>query len=282
MRFSVLTARNLGNWKASRGKTMDEARAVLFDPARLDLRFRLLEEMPLRCFDNQTNEDFQLFILTSSLVEKQHLDRLHDLAASRPYARIRTVEPGSNISVSARRCVAEKPVDKLVVTYRIDDDDGVHPEFIADLHRHRTAANFLKIVSCEQGLFLKHHRSGFQVQDVIYPKNAFGLAFVSRGRATIYDTGSHTRVRDGRLVINSRPRAWIRSLHGASDSGASTRRDEAVKTVSVSTIRTELPEYAFLNFEAIRPLLDVPKRRRSVLRRLGKLVWPGAVGRGAL
>lgn len=272
MRFSVLTARNLGNWKASRGKTLDEARAVLFEPARLEHRLRLLEELPLRCFDHQSNQDFQLFILTSSLIGKAHLDRLHDLTSGRPYLKVRTVTPDSNISMAARRCVAETAVQNLVVTFRIDDDDGVHPAFIDDLHRHRVKANFRKIVSCDQGLFLKYSKAGFAVKDVIYPNNAFGLAFVSGGRRTIYDTGSHFTIPASRLIINPRPRAWIRSLHGMSDSGRSMGSGDTVRRLPVPAIRAEMPEYCFLRFEAIRPLLADPQPKSPILRHVERLL----------
>ena len=273
MRFSVLTARNLGNWKVSRGQTVEAAQSLLFDPARLELRFRLLEEMPLRSFDHQSTDDFQLVILTSSLMPKLYLDRLQDLVSKRGYARIRAVSPDSNISVAARSSVAELPAANLVVTFRIDDDDALHPEFINDLHRHRVPENFQKIVTCDRGIFMQHHTTGFLVQEVVYPKNAFGLAFVSKGRRTIYDTGSHSQIRDQRLVINSRPRAWIRSLHDASDSGTSTRPGNTT-ALPTSEMRAELPQYAFLRFEAIQPLLGKPEHRQSNVRHLTGMALP--------
>src|SRR6056297_4223278 len=81
-------------WKSASSKVQE----ALFDPARLRKRFHLFQKMNLASLRDQSDPDFKLVILTSTLLPEDHLRLLteacHDvLGAER--TRILARAPGS-------------------------------------------------------------------------------------------------------------------------------------------------------------------------------------------
>ena len=106
----------------------------LYDPARLEERFRLFETTTLPCFKEQTDEDFQFLIVIGECLPKPALDRLHDLTAGMKQVRIIAREPMRQRKVmkeilNAARDNPEEPC----LQFRHDDDDAVSVDFVERL-----------------------------------------------------------------------------------------------------------------------------------------------------
>jgi hypothetical protein len=116
--------------------TVEAMSAFLFDPARLERRFRLFEALCLPCLKRQTDQDFTCVILTAADLPRPWADRLADLLAGCPWARIVPVAPMNHYkAVRTAFDTVEAEGFTHRTTFRLDDDDAVDPAHIARLRR---------------------------------------------------------------------------------------------------------------------------------------------------
>ena len=255
MRFSVVTQGNRGNFRATRKRELAEVAALILSPERLEARFAVFEAIPLRAFDAQTDQDFTLNIMFSALMPEAYQRRLTALAEPRPYIKLVAVTPDRRVDEVARSCVPE--VGGRCASFRIDDDDALNPGYVADLRAAATDDNVGKVVTLQNGVYLQPEGGDLLVQDVVYPANAYGLAFVSEDGTTIFDQGAHQKVRERPIAILRRPRAWIRTLHGGSDSGVRIDENKPFKRLPCEVVAAELADYAAIDFCDVHRLLSV-------------------------
>ena len=121
----------LGGFQVGHDTTADRI-AYLYDPARLEERFRLFETVALPCLMAQTDPDFEMIVLVGDRFPPVHLERLTALLAPLPQARI-VVEPPrphrevmKEILNKARHARSEP-----CVQFRFDDDDAIAVDFVA-------------------------------------------------------------------------------------------------------------------------------------------------------
>ncbi len=255
MRFSLVTDRNRGSFKLTRERTLEEAVSLIHDPERLEQRMALFESMPLRAFEQQTDQDFKLVVLTSTLLPKSIKRRLRKLAESRDFLVIKTAPPDRSLSraasMAARACI----IGERMVTFRIDDDDALAPDFVASLKALAASAASGDMVSFERGLYLQPDGEDFLLQDRTYRNIAIGLATLSDDGRTIFDRGSHVRSDRFPVHVDDRPEAWIRLLHGGSDSGARIDPALPVERIRPRDLAARLPGFARLGFDAVHAAL---------------------------
>lgn len=112
-------------------KTWEDAQSVLFAPARMAFRLRMLEEICLRSIENQTDTDFKLVILTSASLPTRYLNRLKEIIAPLPNAEI-VMKPRQwmiQATQAAMQSVVEPDAD-YVVNFRLDDDDALAIDYV--------------------------------------------------------------------------------------------------------------------------------------------------------
>lgn len=133
IRFSYLTE---GGFEMSR-KGEAAARAALFDPARLERRFRIFEALTLPSLDRQRDKDFTVALLTSADLPQPFLDRLHDMAATRPWLHVqpRPVESHFPATLQAFEDLPTHDGATHIAGFRLDDDDAIHHAMIGRLRR---------------------------------------------------------------------------------------------------------------------------------------------------
>lgn len=69
-------------------ETLEDRRHFLYNPERLEERFRLFETSTLPCFREHTDEDFLLLVAVGECLPNAALDRLMDLASGIKQFRI--------------------------------------------------------------------------------------------------------------------------------------------------------------------------------------------------
>ena len=116
--------------------TTQERIAYLYDEARLEERFRLLETVALPCLKAQTDADFSMVFLIGDQFPAQHTKRLESLLSDLPQAVIHREPPRQHREVmkevlNAARINPKEPC----LQFRYDDDDAVSVDFISRLHR---------------------------------------------------------------------------------------------------------------------------------------------------
>jgi hypothetical protein len=261
MRFSLVTDRNRGNFRLTRERSLEESLSLIHDPDRLAQRLALFEALPLRCFEQQTDPDFKLVVLTSTLLPKPVKRQLRKLAESRDFLVIKTAPPDRSLSqaasLAARACID----GRRMITFRIDDDDALATDYVASLRALADRAAPGDMISFERGLYLQPEGDAFLLQDRVYRNIAIGLATLSEDGRTIFDRGSHVRSDQFPVHVDERPQAWIRLLHEGSDSGARIDPDRPVDRLSPGAVAARVPGFGRLDFVAAHAALGAFRGR---------------------
>lgn len=216
--------------------------AQLYDPARLERRFHLFENLTLPSLLAQTDDDFQTIFLIGNSFPAVARDRLQAAVAPLPGASIVALPPLFHYKAT-QRAFAMVRDDKAshLTGFRLDDDDALDRGFIARLRAivrslvpHRPPKRPL-VVAANRGFFLKQSPGGNAVFDVI-EKQPLGV-----GLAMTVAAGEDENVfrRNHRLVpqyysifSDADTPAFIRCVHVDNDSkptqsGISHRLSEA-------------------------------------------------------
>jgi len=108
----------------------------LYDPVRLEERFRLFETVALPGLKAQTDVDFELLVVVGTSLPKPHLERLHDLVGTIPQVRVITEPPRPHREVMKEILnKARRDPSQPCAQFRFDDDDAVGVDFIAKLRK---------------------------------------------------------------------------------------------------------------------------------------------------
>ena len=252
VRFSVISRRGSGAYNSSRDKTFAEAAAVIFDHDRLRQRLELFELMPAASMKHQTDRDFSVKVLTSTELPAFARQRLESICSLD--ANLEIVDVGyedDTGAIMASFCSA----GERVITFRLDDDDAVHPEHVADLRRMAHGIEDA-ILTSPFGIYLQPHQAALLIDRVEYAQNAFGIGYISSHGQTIWDQGPHHKLDERKMVRNRRAGSWIRSTHAGSDSGTRIEYDVA-KLETVQQFAETESEYSFVNFQRLHSLLGV-------------------------
>jgi hypothetical protein len=261
MRFSVVTETHKKGYAATRDKTVEEALATILDPARIENRLRLVETMPLASLSAQTDSDFILHMLISTALQAEYKERIYALLERLPYLRITEIGLQDNVRDRMGELIV---VGEPTVTFRLDDDDAVGPHHIEDLRALATPENEGCFLSNPDGLYVQPEGDHLVVQEVTYVQNAFGIGYFSSIGESVFHKGKHN-VSTVRVATGNRPRAWVRSIHAASDS----REQFMPGSPAVPLKPADYPEFAFIDFEALRANLS-PIKKASFLKRAAR------------
>ena len=117
-------------------ETIEDRIAYLYEPARLEERFRLFEAVALPCLMAQTDPDFEMIVLVGDSLPKQHMARLKALLSPLPHARI-IVEPPRPHREVMKEILNKARLSRYepCVQFRFDDDDAIAVDFIAKLRK---------------------------------------------------------------------------------------------------------------------------------------------------
>ena len=135
VRFSVLM-QEAAEFRLSRGASFEERRAILFDPERLELRFRIFEAVTLPSALAQPSEAFSLLVASSTELPEPFRTRLNDLLAPHPNVHLIEVAPDQPLPAQTRQALDRMHPDAArMAVLRLDDDDGLASYFTEDLIR---------------------------------------------------------------------------------------------------------------------------------------------------
>lgn len=220
LRFSVLTP----TYYSERFSTLDKTSEHLFSDERMELRFRIFENLCLPSLIRQSDPDFDCVVLTAETLPLKHLQRLSDLIE--PLANIHCIPVGTDKHYQLIKGGYNTiPVDGCShrIMFRLDDDDAVDIDFIK--RTKHLAAGLLDVqgpdtpfvIAYNRGFYVETKDGGNDVFDaceraplstgttlvapVDYPRNPY--RYVHRVLAQHYNTFSDISVP-----------AFIRTVHG--------------------------------------------------------------------
>lgn len=208
-------------------ETIEDRRRYLYDPERLEERFRLFETATLPCFREQTDGDFELLVVIGDCLPRAAFDRLHDLTANLKQIRIVSRPPDRHRKVMKEILNgARNDPDAPCLQFRHDDDDAVSVDFV---ERLRIAAregkglmdnNKTVAIDFNCGFFARLDANGIQAARVYRALLGVGFGMhVSGGCPLTIMNFAHHRIGNFMPVI-SYPDApmWVRTLSRFNDS----------------------------------------------------------------
>jgi len=113
--------------------TIEARKAYLYDPDRLEERFRHFEAMTLPCISAQTDEDFQFLILIGEDFPQPFHDRLMDITAPTEQIKIVKRAPSNHRKVCQEVINTHRDNEDFCLQFRHDDDDAVAINYVAAL-----------------------------------------------------------------------------------------------------------------------------------------------------
>ncbi len=210
--------------------TVADRRAHLYNPARLEERFRLFESVTLPSFRTQTDGDYQLLVVVGDCLPRKALDRLKDLTADIKQVRIvqRPVEPSHKHRQVMKRILQEarSNPDRPCLQFRHDDDDSISIDFIERLRE--SADDVAGLIGKNQAIGLDFNNgyqasfgpNGVRAAQVYKSLLGVGLGMlIAGGCAHTIISFTHNRIGRFMPVVSYPDRPmWIRTLNNSNDS----------------------------------------------------------------
>lgn len=211
--------------------------AELYDPVRLDARFRLFERLTIPSLVAQTDGDFTLVAVIGLEFPTGARDRLQAALARLPNSRIVALPPMYHYP--ATQAAFDTVLDDRathLTSFRIDDDDAVDRNLIARLRETSRRLSGLKggktpfAIGFNRGFFLEIGPTGNSLYDVV-EKMPLGVGL---GLCAPVERRENIFARNHRLLpqffdcwTDAETPAFIRTVHEGNDSGAhlTGRRD---------------------------------------------------------
>lgn len=158
LRFSVLSP----TYYSERFSTLKETAAHLFSPERLELRFRIFEQLCLRSLMRQSDMDFTLVVLTAKALPAPYMIRLLDLLDPLPNVVCHPVDAGVHYRM-LKQGYAIVPPEKAShqILFRLDDDDAVDIDFV---RRSKHLAKGMITLQGSDTPFILANNRGFYAQ----------------------------------------------------------------------------------------------------------------------
>ena len=124
VRFSYLSE---GGFAMS-DQGQDAVRDILYDPARLERRFHMFENLALHSIKRQRNPNFKVGVLIGDSFPDAARERLEKLGKDVPQIQIISLPPLVHFNAIRRAygAIEDDPTATHIATFRLDDDDAMH------------------------------------------------------------------------------------------------------------------------------------------------------------
>jgi Putative rhamnosyl transferase len=213
---------------ARSGTAPADAAAFLYDPARLDRRFHLLENLCLPSMLAQDDANFDLGVLVGDDLPAPFRARLDAALRPMPRARVIALPPLPHYDATQRAFAAMRPdTASHITTFRLDDDDALCRSYIATLRRMTDgliplrAAKAPFAIAFNRGFFLERGDGGNRVYDVIEklpPASGCAMTAHAAHRDNVYRRNHRLLPQFMTVFSDADTPAFIRSIHADNDS----------------------------------------------------------------
>jgi len=226
-----------GAFQKDAGDTLEEIRAALYAPERLELRLFYLEHVLIPCLLGQTDGDFTLLMLMGEGLPEPYRARLLALIAPVPQIVPRFLPEGlPHQQVCIEQMLAARRQGIAAVgEFRIDDDDAVAVDFI---ERCRQQFALLRpffedegklVIDYNRGYLLRTEPGRLDVQPVVARYWNCGMVIFLPADSDQTTLNFHHARMWMRLAMISWPRAamFVRGVHGQNDSTVAEKKHNA-------------------------------------------------------
>lgn len=138
----------------------------------------------------QTNTAYTWYIYTSNILPEKYKTKLLTLTKKYPQIKCKFIESFKEFIFTPER---EEPY----CTVRLDDDDGLHANFLTNLQKYKTYNG--TIISHSHGLKYRLKEGNVELgSPIVYKNIALGLCAIGKN---IYECGAHTEIAEKHKVI---------------------------------------------------------------------------------
>ncbi len=231
---------------AQKHDSPEEMLRFLYDPARLERRFKWFEKLCLPSLQAQSDTGFETVVLTGQDMPSDALAHLCDLVETLPHAAV-IAEPPRHHYNTLRDCVKRvaDPEATWRTTFRLDDDDALDTGYVARLRGH--CAWLAPQVTPKSPMAIAYNR-GFYVdtngREVFDATERLPLS-VGTALMTTVDYPGNIYARNHRhvgqffnLFTEISAPGFIRAIHGDNDSNPSINGRS--RTMDTADIKTEI------------------------------------------
>jgi hypothetical protein len=230
-RFSYL---GLGGFKLEH-EDLEARAAHLYQPARMEERFRLFETITLPSIAGQTDPDFTMVIATGDSLPPVYLERLLSLTEPLDNVAVQTFPPRQHRGVMGWAInQARGHAKSACLQFRLDDDDAMAVSFV---ERFKAAARLLRPLWQEQGMTTVDFNRGYTYRadaDGLhlladrYPYTAIAMGVIvpPGSRATIMKYGHQNLWKETPTLTLPGGDMYLRGHNGFNDSRAKGRGSE--------------------------------------------------------
>lgn len=224
-------------------ETIEERIRYLYQPDRLEERFRCFETITLPALSAQTDTDFDLVIVVGDSLPTDHLDRLHDLTSRMPQVSIVARPPMNHRAVMKEILnAARRDPDAPCLQFRQDDDDAVAVDFVERLRLAvaecgALTANHPSVVfDFNRGFIAEPHAGGIRARALVRPLDVAAMAMHAAGghKNTIMNFAHHKINQFMPVVSYSDTPMFVRTHNRFNDS-----RQKPVKAVALEPLTDE-------------------------------------------
>ena len=237
----------IGGFQVEHG-SVQERMDYLYQPDRMEERFRTFEGMTLPSLKRQTDPDFTLLIVIGDSLSAEHRSRLQSLVSDLPQAVIKSYAPGPHRKVMQSAINDVRRFDgSPCLQFRMDDDDAVALSFVQKL---RAVANDLRAfagrhrhiaIDFNQGFIVRPGPLGLWAAQSKLPFTTAALALMVRSdvRMTIMNF-AHSKIgKKMPTVTLTGEDMFIRGHNDFNDS----RQKEGIKPLKLERLEEDAEKY---------------------------------------
>jgi hypothetical protein len=198
------------------------SRNDFFLPKYLDYRLGIFKNVTLKSFQEQTDKDFNIFLLHSENLPQDYKNIFNDLEKNNSflyniYIPDSEIEGKDYINAVERSIEYVNFCNDVSINFRIDNDDAVSRDFISKLK------NFLKpefsgfIISFPNVTIIQRiKKNKYIIQEKYFPSNSIGLAYVTNinNYQTIMTLGDHGKVNQKHPMALLPGKGGIQTING--------------------------------------------------------------------
>ncbi|WP_196804813.1 glycosyltransferase [Methylopila sp. M107] len=261
-RFSIVTTPSLATFKATKGRSLHDAKAISFAPAILDKRLRFFRHFCCPTYRMMAETDagsFGLVLINADLPDP-YRGEIRALCAATPRLQLIEMSGADSVAGVTTQRVREMAAGEKLFTYRFDDDDALSKDYTVNVRRICAELPTNSVVSFNTGYRLcRAGKDEFGVHIKQYPLNAYGLGVISDASdlRTIFQLGSHKKI-DLPTHHDQGAISWISTVHDINDSRVAYNKPAKISGAEVIARTSGL--FPQITLEAIRSL---PEHRAS-------------------
>ena len=192
-RFSVLDGKStINKYFGIKTRKNTNMAKFLFNPKRMEEKFHIFDAITVPSMKKQTDTNFTWLIYSSSSLPEEYKERLLEYKDSNIH--IKFVKNFEEMNADIIQQLDGKKNDS---TTRLDDDDGMSPDFLKTLNKYESNENH--IISFPHGKKIKRVKNAYVTKgNVNYKKIATGLSAIN---TNVFSMGNHRKVNKKNPII---------------------------------------------------------------------------------